>query len=117
MLSLGQSVTRAIVKPSHPLAPTVWRTVALTRGSAATRSLKRSTVLLLRRRGGDRRIHDFLLEGLVLGQRAHRLAHRERAQLERLLGGERARVGLGILDGELQLEGIMIHAAEAFDGV
>jgi hypothetical protein len=31
-------VTNAKVKPSYPLVPTVWMTVALTRGSAAINS-------------------------------------------------------------------------------
>jgi len=34
-------LTNAIAKPSYPLLPTVWITVALTRGSAASSSFKR----------------------------------------------------------------------------
>src|SRR4051812_44384004 len=40
-------VTSAIANPSYPLLPTVWIAVALTRGSAATRSMKRRMPLTL----------------------------------------------------------------------
>src|SRR5438045_1307869 len=49
-------------------------------------------------------------------QRAHRLAYRKRTQLEGFLGGKGSGIGLGVFDGELQFERIVIQATQALHG-
>ena len=72
---------------------------------------------LLCRRRGNRAVHDIFLKVLILGQGAHGFAHGVGTEFEGSLRRPGFRVGLGVVNRHIELQGIVTGTPEAFDQV